>query len=235
MASSNGWIKLHRRLQDHDLWKLRPFSKGQAWVDLLMSACHAQSRFQVRGIWVDVAPGQVAFSEKNLAARWGWSRSKLRAFFFRLENDHQVIQQKNNVITLVSIVNWHDYQAKDTADQTAKDTAERHIQEVKEVKETTPPIVPPRGKGYSDAFESFWKTYPRRIGKASAFRSFERARKKGVSAEAIIAAVEHHKRGEQWQKEGGQFIPHPTTWLNQGRWDDEVVPARQINPDRSAT
>ena len=39
----------------------------------------------------------------------------------------------------------------------------------------------------------------------------------------MVAAVEQHCASEQWQKDGGQFIPHPRTWLNQGRWKDEGV------------
>jgi hypothetical protein len=110
-------------------------------------------------------------------------------------------------------------------------TEKRREEEIRE--DTTPPL-PPQG-GVSVAFETFWKTSPRKTGKASASRSFERAVKKGVPAEKIIAAVETHKRGAGWKKDNGQFIPHPTTWLNQGRWDDEVVPDQAPNPYRSAT
>ena len=39
----------------------------------------------------------------------------------------------------------------------------------------------------------------------------------------ILAAIEAQKKSEQWVKDGGQYIPHPATWLNQGRWDDQVT------------
>ena len=39
----------------------------------------------------------------------------------------------------------------------------------------------------------------------------------------MIAAVERHQASPQWQKDGGQFIPHPKTWLREGRWKDEGV------------
>ena len=41
----DGWIKLHRELLLHDLWKYKPFSKGQAWIDLLMLANHKNNKF----------------------------------------------------------------------------------------------------------------------------------------------------------------------------------------------
>ena len=40
-----------------------------------------------------------------------------------------------------------------------------------------------------------------------------------------MAALEAQKKSEDWLKDKGQFIPYPTTWLNQGRWEDEVEPA----------
>ena len=45
----------------------------------------------------------------------------------------------------------------------------------------------------------------------------------------MVAAVEQHCASEQWQKDGGQFIPHPRTWLHQGRWKDEGVTLSATN------
>jgi len=38
---------------------------------------------------------------------------------------------------------------------------------------------------------------------------------------AILASVEAQKTSRQWTKVNGAFIPHPATWLNQSRWEDE--------------
>ena len=38
----------------------------------------------------------------------------------------------------------------------------------------------------------------------------------------IVKSVEEHKLSDQWLRDNGQFIPHPQTWLNQRRWEDEV-------------
>ena len=42
----------------------------------------------------------------------------------------------------------------------------------------------------------------------------------------MVVAVEQHGASEQWRKDGGEFIPHPRTWLYQRRWDDELDAAR---------
>ena len=68
-------------------------------------------------------------------------------------------------------------------------------------------------------FDRFWKAYPRKVGKQTALKAF---RKVNTPLETLLNAIEVQKRSKQWQKDNGQFIPHPTTWLNQWRWEDEV-------------
>lgn len=73
-----------------------------------------------------------------------------------------------------------------------------------------------------DAFETFWKAYPRKVGKDAARKAWK---KKGCNVnllEKMLVTLEAQKQCKQWQKEDGQFIPHPSTWLNEGRWNDEV-------------
>lgn len=69
-------------------------------------------------------------------------------------------------------------------------------------------------------FDRFWALYPRKVGKAKAIAVWNRLKVNG-KLEQVLAAVEAQKKSEQWTREGGRFIPHPTTWLNEGRWDDE--------------
>ena len=87
-----------------------------------------------------------------------------------------------------------------------------------------PPINPPRD--VSPAFERFWSAYPksRRVGKQKAIKAFERALKI-TDINTMLDAIEKQKGSEQWRKNNGEFIPHPTTWLNRGGWDDEVTDA----------
>jgi hypothetical protein len=70
-------------------------------------------------------------------------------------------------------------------------------------------------------FELFWKTYPRKVGKGAAERAWEKVSPNVYPA--ILKAIELQKRSEQWLRDGGQFIPHPSTWLNEKRWMDEGV------------
>ena len=89
--------------------------------------------------------------------------------------------------------------------------------------ETDTPL-PPKGN-CSAAFEKFWQAYPksRRVGKQKALKIFDKALKANLTTlDAILDKLEQLKRSEQWTKDNGAYIPHPTTWLNRGGWDDEV-------------
>lgn len=73
-------------------------------------------------------------------------------------------------------------------------------------------------------FDQFWRAYPRKTAKKAAFRAWKKAIDK-PSIDVVIASVERQKASDQWIKEGGQYIPHPATWLNGGRWEDKPVEA----------
>jgi hypothetical protein len=108
-----GWIKLHRQLLESDVWTCEPFSRGQAWVDLLLLANHKNSFFYKRGNKIDVKRGQLARSVVELSDRWKWSRSKVNKFLKDLEKEQQIIQQKTNVTQLVTLINYDEFQEKE--------------------------------------------------------------------------------------------------------------------------
>ena len=105
-----GFILLHRCLEDDDLWLLEPFTKAQAWIDLLLLASHCEFTFEIRGNKVKVGRGQLARSERFFQDRWQWSRQKVRAFFLYLREDQKIVQQKSRIITITTIVCYDEYQ-----------------------------------------------------------------------------------------------------------------------------
>lgn len=90
----------------------------------------------------------------------------------------------------------------------------------------SPPIVPPLSVDRSmSAFDRFWLAYPRRVGKEAARRIFERLKPDETLLAVMLSAIKKQASSAQWQGDGGKFIPHPATWLNQGRWQDDEGPA----------
>lgn len=72
------------------------------------------------------------------------------------------------------------------------------------------------------AFERFWAAYPRHTNKRQAVKAFEKLKPDEAMLGVMLAAIEKQKNSQQWTKDGGQFIPHPATWLNGCRWEDEM-------------
>lgn len=72
-----------------------------------------------------------------------------------------------------------------------------------------------------EGFERFWTSYPKKVARAVALRSWLKLNGK-VDIEKILKAVEIQSQHPNWQKDEGKYIPHPATWLNQERWNDAV-------------
>ena len=74
-------------------------------------------------------------------------------------------------------------------------------------------------------FAEFWKSYPKKVGKKAAEKSWQKLKPDAELFERIMQAVTAAKGSDQWNRENGRFIPNPSTWINQGRWDDELPAA----------
>ena len=66
-------------------------------------------------------------------------------------------------------------------------------------------------------FEQFWEEYPRKVGKMATIKVWLRTRPR---IEDCLSTLSWQKKSVEWNREGGRFIPHPATWLTQGRWED---------------
>jgi len=84
-----------------------------------------------------------------------------------------------------------------------------------------------RARANETGFELFWAEYPKKVGKAAARKAFDKVKE---PVGTLVDAVKSQKCSEQWTKENGQFIPNPTTWLNQERWADDLTPKIEPNP-----
>jgi transcription initiation factor IIE alpha subunit len=86
---------------------------------------------------------------------------------------------------------------------------------------------------YNRIFESWWSDYPKKIGKKASRTIFIRLLKKGETTEKqLFESLKNYKRTKQWQNR--DYIPHPTTWLNQGRYDDEIQ-SENISAEHATT
>ena len=83
-----------------------------------------------------------------------------------------------------------------------------------------------------DGFERFWSVYPRRVGKQHALKAWKKIAPDAALVETMVSALAWQVEQPAWTKDDGLYIPHPTTWLNGHRWEDEpvrVVPRIRYN------
>lgn len=71
-----------------------------------------------------------------------------------------------------------------------------------------------------DGFAQFWQEYPKKVAKPAALRAYKSAKLKTKDQDQIVKDLSDKKDSEEWKKEGGKYIPHPATYLNQRRWED---------------
>ena len=148
--SNDGFIKIYRSSSESVLYLSEPFTKWQAWCDLIMLAYFKDSVLYVRGIKVEAKRGCVYKSSEELAKRWQWSRGKVLRFLMYLETEQQIVQQKSNVITCISILHYDKYQSDGTTNGTADSTTKQKKEPKKNREEIIPPYNPPKGKDEYD-------------------------------------------------------------------------------------
>ena len=82
-------------------------------------------------------------------------------------------------------------------------------------------------------FDTFWANYPRKVGKEAARKAFSRIKMTNELLSQMLNAIKQQRTSAQWTRDGGQYIPNPATWLNQGRWEDVLpsAPAQHNDDD----
>ena len=70
-------------------------------------------------------------------------------------------------------------------------------------------------------FDVFWRAYPRKVGPAAAKKAFAKLKVTEELLSKMLHAIEVQKR-YTWKDKDPQYIPHPSSWLNGERWEDEI-------------
>ena len=80
-------------------------------------------------------------------------------------------------------------------------------------------------------FDRFWAAYPKKVGKEKARRAFEKVHPTEDQLVRMLEAITEQSRVYSWSKATWKYIPHPATWLNQKRWEDEVIGETVVSED----
>ena len=218
----NGFIKLHRKLIEWEWFTdQKTFS---VFMYLLLSANHADGAWQGNV----VKRGQLITGRKSIAKATGLTERQVRTSLANLKKTGETTSKSTNRFTVVTICNYNKYQIKENKNdqQTANKRPTSDQQTTTNKNEKKKEEVNP-----SDDFDRFYSAYPIKKGKATARKAFQKMNGTKPGITELLQILEEHKKSHEWMKEGGKFIPHPTSWINQERWDDEISTKRKVNTD----
>ena len=77
---------------------------------------------------------------------------------------------------------------------------------------------------YPPMFEEFWTCYPRKVGKDAALTAWKKRKVTLELHSQMLDAIAVQRDSLDWTKDGGDFIPHPATWINSAGWLNELRP-----------
>lgn len=98
--------------------------------------------------------------------------------------------------------------------------------------DTTPPKPPEKKADPGAGFDAFWAAYPKKQDKQNALKAWKKIGPDEATLSRMLRAIQAQRASPQWRKDGGQFIPLPSTWLNGRRWEDQpgcVAPGKQTS------
>lgn len=109
-----GWVKIHRSITEHWLYKEKPFCMFGAWIDLLLMANHEDRKFPLGDKIITIKRGQMVTSFRSLSERWGWGMGRVKRFLNLICVDNMISINSTTNGTLLTIVNYDVYQISDT-------------------------------------------------------------------------------------------------------------------------
>ena len=147
-----------------------------------------------------------------------------------------IARESPEVGILMHVLSLHPYPSPRQKENKQESSPQTPCKEINKERDSTPTRSSHSLKRAEELFEIFWQAYPRKVSKQPAKRKFiilmRELDEAGASKllEQMLSAIATQSRSSQWQ-EGERYIPHPTTWLNQGRWEDEGVAPQRSQAD----
>ncbi len=240
-----GYVKISHDLKNWG-WISEP-KTAYVLFRLMLEAAWAESDYK----GVHLTRGQAVISQREYAKDIGITYQELRTALDRLSATHKITRSSTHKYTIVTLLEYDcDTQSSTNASHAEQPTDDKQITQSQR-SENAPSllykkdnnIIRPkntraRESGGSDSddpeflFDSFWEAYPRKASKQEALTAWKQISPDIKLTQAIIAAVERHKRSSQWINDNGIFIPYPSTWLNRRLWEDECY-CRESNADKT--
>lgn len=234
--SNNGFITIQRKITEWRWWgNLNAMS---LWLYILVKA-NWQDRWWDHGKEM-VKRGEFISSQVKIAEDLNMNRKTVAKYLKLFAEEGQIELSVDNSKTRIKVINYAKYQ--DVPEEHGQRDGQPngqldgqhsgqpdgqhggHNRTIITIKE--PLNEPLKNQYIHQWFEEFWKQYPRKEGKQNAMKAFEKMCNSEDTYKAIMDGLQKRVKLD-WSRrppEEKKFIPHPSSWLNQSRWLDEVTP-----------
>ena len=142
----SGWIKIHRGINDHWIWKNSDYLKW--WLDILIEANYSEGDVLIKGTVLKCGRGQKLYSIETWSKRWKTNKSKANRFLKLLEKEKMIELKSETHTTRLTICNYDSYQEIENKSETqvkrkrnANETQVKPIKEEEERKEEKEYII----------------------------------------------------------------------------------------------
>lgn len=212
MGAIDGWIKLHRKMLDNPVvWK--DSDHLAVWIYLLLNATHKDMDVLFKNKRITLKPGQLITGRKSIASQLSISDSKVKRVLLAFESDQQIDRQRSNKNSLITILNWCEYQQNDqqndqqvTSKRPASDQQVTTNKNIKNIKNNT--IV--------DFFDQIWKLYPKKEGKGQVSLT-QKKKLYDIGLEEMTRAIERYKKAKEGTDR--KYLQNGSTFFNSGYVD----------------
>jgi len=249
------FIKLYDKILNWEWYS--DINTCRLFIHLLLKANYKDQMFQGEVI----RRGQMATSLSALASQTCLSERQIRVSLDKLKMTGEVSSSTRPRCRIITIIHYDEYQSDgrqnvslmtgklsascqaecqpyDKQNVSQNVTKYRNIEDKKDRK--TEQIELPLSATRKDdpfveaGFDAFWKAYPKKVAKQDAHNAWKKLKPDTDLTFEIIAGIARWKNSDQWVRDDGRYIPHPATWLNGRRWEDDVQPAKPQAPVRSS-
>lgn len=223
-----GWIKLYRKLVDSDMYKDLNSVQRDMMINILMSVNHKENQWMYKGKLYAAKPGQMVTSLESLRLMCakGTSIQNVRTAIDRLITWRFLTNESTKTGRLLTVINWglYQYGSDETNKETNSDLTKtsqltRMIKNDKEKKIDQSSASASDRPLYSEEFETFWKVYPRKIGKQRAYSLWNRRvnyfkPELRADTEELLKAAENYRDYCDQNVSDKKFIKHASTFLS---------------------
>jgi len=236
---SLGWIKLHRKLLESEMYRSLNSKQRDVMVQCLLLANHSPNRWEFDGEIYNCAAGQFVTSLDTISRNCAKDVKvqSVRTALLKLEKWHFLTNKSTKTGRLITIINWDTYQG--CLDDTNKDTNKqltKHQQSSNKELTANNNDKNEKNEKNIEMFNQFWNLYPVKKGKKNAEKKFlVLAKDKSFNFDFVMTQLKKQTQSSDWTKDNYRFTPHPTTWLNGEKWNDEIETVPQQDRLRTFT